>query len=455
MGKTFESFRFTGFDLDRKRGRISLAYGLDGRVEFTEILEFDPLQIDWQTVNESALHSAMTALHLAGGVSYFKTFCPPVMTVETAALCPEQARFWSAFYTKGLAQFFHTNGLDPTRTVSFPSSPAASAASSRIPLQEKALLPIGGGKDSIVSGELMKRSDVPATAFSVNNPCAIQASARGLGLRHIWFNRRLSPRLFELNAQGALNGHVPITGYISCVLAVAAILLRHRYICMSLERGADSPQVISQGMPINHQYSKGLEFENAFREYLQLHISPDIEYFSLLRPFHELRIASIFSRMSLEREAGGAGDKNWLDTFRSCNSNFRQADCRGDGGWCGVCPKCAFVFLILAPFVPQPRLTRVFGSDLLAAGGLTTLYRELLGLTPARPFECIGTVEETRAAFWMIHRRPEYRQSASVQMFVREALPQTTDPQRLSDEVMESHPAPNIPEKFWELLRAV
>jgi hypothetical protein len=119
--------------------------------------------------------------------------------------------------------------------------------------------------------------------------------------------------------------------------------------------------------------------------------------FSLLRPLGELRIAQLFARGPFEQ---------FSEQFTSCNRSFRH----GSHGftWCGECPKCAFVFLALAPFVAKARLVGLWGENLLAKPMLEPTYRELLGLTGHKPFECVGEIDECRQAIRMLKATGDY-----------------------------------------------
>jgi hypothetical protein len=44
------------------------------------------------------------------------------------------------------------------------------------------------------------------------------------------------------------------------------------------------------------------------------------------------------------------------------------------------------------------QLLEIFGKDLLAVGSAAAGLRQLLGLDASKPFECVGTKEETLAA---------------------------------------------------------
>lgn len=57
-----------------------------------------------------------------------------------------------------------------------------------------------------------------------------------------------------------------------------------------MKKSADVPNIIYQGVEFNHQWSKSVEFEMLFRNYIKQSRTEDMSYFSLLRPYHEIAI---------------------------------------------------------------------------------------------------------------------------------------------------------------------
>jgi hypothetical protein len=192
-------------------------------------------------------------------------------------------------------------------------------------------------------------------------------------------NRSIHPQLIELNKQGFLNGHTPFSALLAFSSLLAGRLANSGIIALSNESSANEATV--PGTTINHQYSKSLSFEKDFREYVANFISDDFDYFSFLRPIGELQIAKIFSK-----------SPEYFPVFRSCNAGSKT------NVWCGSCAKCLFTFIILAPFVGIGKTTQIFGKNLLDDILLKPLVDELSGKTTAKPFECVGTVEEVNLA---------------------------------------------------------
>jgi hypothetical protein len=309
-------------------------------------------------------------------------------------------------------------------------------------LRRNTLVPIGGGKDSLVSVEILKSANEAATAVWIGNSGLIESCAQRTGLPMLNITRSISPVLFDYNRAGALNGHIPVTAINSAILVVAAILYGHDAIAFSNERSASSATLEYDGVSINHQWSKGWEFERGFRDLIRARVASDLDYYSLLRPLSELAVASRFARSN-----------RYDEVFSSCNRNFRILGPKPSDRWCGQCPKCHFVFLALAPFMPKPRLLGIFGRNLLDDASQTAGFDALIEYQDHKPFECVGEGRESRAAMAALAQRPEWREDALVARFAREIAPQLhaedlrIEPLLLLDEEQ------RIPAALWERLR--
>ena len=125
------------------------------------------------------------------------------------------------------------------------------------------------------------------------------------------------------------------------------------------------------------------------------HVAADLEYFSLLRPLSELAVARQFAK-----------PEQYDAHFSSCNRNFHILGERPAQRWCGRCPKCHFVFLALAPFMPKPRLTASSAATCSTMPSLAGGFDALLEYQAHKPFECVGEGRESRAAMAALAQRP-------------------------------------------------
>ena len=407
---THEDFTFESFRLDRANGQVFFVYSC-GENHFEEILSF-PSEFEGGNPSESLLIKALFYLHLAIGVSYYKAFCSKKIVVKSGVLSQEEAAFFNKLYTQGLGEFFYKNKIDPRGLVNFPWEENAVSSAERAEGLKGILLPLGGGKDSLVSAQLLKKAGFSPVGLRLETHSMVEWQAAQLEIPLLVVKRQLSPRLFELNREGAPNGHVPISAILAFLSMVISLLSGFKWTIFSNERSANTGNVRAWGMEINHQYSKSLEFEQDFRGLVRNFLSPDLELFSLLRPLSELHITALFCEQG-----------RFLDHFSSCNRNFKIGGEKRAFSWCGECPKCAFVFVLLAAFCEKEKVLKIFGKNLLGDESLWPLFKELLGVENFKPFECVGEPEEVRAAFEKIHERGEFEKDALMKFFLELALP--------------------------------
>lgn len=437
-------FRFLGWDLEPGEGRIDLAYELEGqglREELHERVELGRPVTGLSPERTAALRRAVRLLHLVAGVSYYKTSFAPVVDVGDDPPAPEVAAFLGRLYDRGLAECRYVNRLPADRSPAFPGAPEARAAAAPAGLPDRPLIPIGGGKDSIVALEAARNSGPEPLLFSVGEPPAVLRTAEVSGLPRVSVDRVLDPRLRELNRGGALNGHVPVTAVVSCLALIAALVHGASQVVMANERSASVGNLRWDGVEVNHQYSKSWDFERDLAAVVRRHIAPDLAYFSLLRPWSELAIARSFARMARYHRA-----------FVSCNRAFLIDRDRRTPSWCGDCAKCRFVSLALAPFTDRHTLAEIIGRDLLDDPSQLPGFRDLCGMGEGKPLECVGEVEEARAALHALGGSAGWRDAAVVRALADEA------PIRdLSEEVVARVLSPSaehaLPERYAGLAR--
>lgn len=448
------AFRFVRRGFDAQTGVAQLVYAFDDGPELIETVTvpgapFFDGDAAPDGARAAAAERALRLLHLIAGVSYYKAAVPPEIRIDDDAIDADTAALLESVYLNGLGEFAYRNGLDLHDRIRFPAgatqiAPDAPALGLREPASEgHALVAIGGGKDSLVSIEALRGAGIDQTVTWIGGSQLIRACAERTGLPTLNLGRQLAPELFEYNRQGAWNGHIPVTAVNSAILAFAAVLLGADQVVFSNERSASYGSLIEGTGEVNHQWSKGWAFERDFAAYLQRHIAADLRYFSLLRPLSELAVARQFAKSD-----------RYDAHFSSCNRNFHILGERPASRWCGVCPKCHFVFLALAPFMPKPRLVGLFGRNLLDDAGQIPGYDALLEYRDHKPFECVGEARESRAALAALAARPEWREDAIVERFAREILPQLDPGELALAPLLAPDEEHAIPAPLWERLRA-
>ncbi len=343
-------------------------------------------QIDEASLATLAFHLGMVEM-----ISYWKSACPPEIVIEAGDIYPEQLRFWKDLFLHGLGEFYYQNKIDFTQANFLQFTINAQSKKSdleRINAPNHNLQPpftygedlvlASGGKDTAVTLALLSGSGRPFSTMLVNPTQAALANIAAAGLSDpIIVKRMIDPQLLALNKQGYLNGHTPFSAYLAFLGVLVANLYGKSHVIVSNERSADEGNVVYRGLEINHQYSKSYRFEELFRSYCAKFLTPDVDYFSVLRPLNDVQISMLFSKHS-----------EFFTTFRSCNVGSKT------NVWCGACAKCAFTYLVLYPHLSHEQMLISFGQDLFSQASIMRYIRELVGLTEVKPFECVGTRDE-------------------------------------------------------------
>ncbi|MCB1255896.1 MAG: hypothetical protein KDB26_02240 [Microthrixaceae bacterium] len=403
---------------------------------FTEVVEFESPLGDTPQVR-----CALRILHLLAGTSYYKSIAPCPIVVDS--LNAVERALMQGMYDGGLREFAYRNGLTVPLPVDLAErdSEAGSVTDASEPDEsngvvgsDRVLIPVGGGKDSALVADLIP----DGTLLSVNPTGAHEHLAESLGRSLIKVKRTLDPQLRDLVARGALNGHVPVTAINSAISVAVAASAGFGYVAMGLERSASEPTLISDGVEVNHQYSKSAAGEALLRDAL----SPTgVTYFSLLRPLTELAIGVSVA------ERGLVGD------IVSCNRVFTiwsENEASRTQRPCGDCAKCLFTSLMLAPALTPAEIRDHFGRDLLDEEAHIEPVRELW--SAAKPFDCVGERHETAAALVLLAESPAWAQQIVPKTLVDEArvvlAEQADDPiTYLNVDSVES-----VPERFRPLI---
>ncbi|MDO8470805.1 MAG: hypothetical protein Q7S63_02390 [bacterium] len=344
-------------------------------------------------VGEDALNNFVFHLGIIEIPSYWKATCSPTIIVEAGSLSAEQLRWWKDLFMQGMGEFFFRNRIDYTKK-DFLSLRSASSLNHHLykgKLSDQILLPLGGGKDAIVSLEILKKSKKKIVPF-VLNPSVVHKKILSLaGYKNAVFaERTIDPKLLHLNKKGYLNGHTPFSAYLAFLSSLIAVLFDMKYIMVSNERSSNEGNARYKGRVINHQYSKTYEFERKFRSYATKYLVSSLEYLSFMRPLYELQIAKLFSRYP-----------KYFRAFLSCNEAQKTYLQKPTLQWCGKCAKCLFVFIALYPFIKEKQLVSIFKKNLFEDPMLVSLLEELTGVREVKPFECVGTKKESMAALFL------------------------------------------------------
>jgi len=389
------SLRYRGYSIKRCDTQVKVTFHLllEPSIEFNPTLVFDA-----PGVSNERLAPYLFNLGMVETISYWKASCPRKVIVENAPISDEQRVWWHDLFINGLGEFFFQNDIDPSDasllTIEASSRGPTSAAPSKNNSATGELVLVAGGKDSSLSLELLKILDPSARRevliLNPNRSSLESASIAGYP-SPITVHRTIDKNLLALNSQGYLNGHTPFSAYLAFLGTMVAEIRGLGSVIVSNEQSANEGNAVFHGLTVNHQYSKGLRFERQFREYIGRELAGGATYYSLIRPLFDLQVSALFAHVA----------PHHLSSFRSCNVGQRE------DRWCARCPKCAFVGLTLAPFIPHTRHADIFGAGFFNSPQIIQHIEELTGLRKHKPFECVGTVSESRDALVLTLERYE------------------------------------------------
>ncbi len=443
--KQYNNFYFEDFSFDTQTLLATFRYSFDEELFFEEkICFFDESFYIRKDLKLEIINNILFHIHIALWISYYKFYPTKKLIIKTGKLDDSQINFWKKFYLNWLGEFFYRNQINPNWLLNFDSSSSTPSSEGEGGLEfpspkgeglgvrtEKYLVPVGWWKDSIVSIELLKKmwKEIDLVTFAQNDNILYENTQNNSGLKRLFIKRELSKNILEVINSGAYNWHVPITWMIAFVLELASYLYDYKFIVLSNEKSANFWNTFYHWIEINHQWSKSLEFEKDFEEYVSKYISSSVKYFSLLRPFYELEIAKLFAKYW----------KKYFTSFSSCNTNFKifktppnlplsreekksplpGGDLEG-GFWCNSCPKCAFVYTILRPFLTKNETLSIFSKELYEDEKLEKLFRELAWISWIKPFECVWTNEEVVLAMKMALEKWEGNLPFILEIFQKE-----------------------------------
>ncbi len=384
LREKYPDFSYNWHNIEENENEYKLSF----EFEIKGLSKFNPIWVipkkNNHNPNKALLENLVFNLGMAELVSYWKITCSPNVTIKDIKLNQEQIDWWKKLYFYGLGEFFYKNNIK-TNIRDFMNISTGTTLLSKADINENfkgALVPIGGGKDSIVTLDVIKDDFKENMCYIINPRGATTETAEAAGHSKNQIcnvKRTLDKNMLELNKKGFLNGHTPFSSIVAFSSLIVAYLNNKKYIVLSNEASANESTIYEE--EVNHQYSKSYEFEKDFNSYVEKYILGDIKYFSLLRPISEYQIAKHFAKLP-----------KFYKIFKSCNVGSKE------NKWCANCPKCLFVYIILSPFVSKKDMINIFGEDLLEKESLKETMEMLCGIQKNKPFECVGSRDEVNTA---------------------------------------------------------
>lgn len=388
LREKYKEFIYKAYEIKENENNIEISFEFEipGFATFNPKTIIQKKNINFKSVENSYIKYIAFNLGMVELISYWKCVCPKNVIIKCGYLDEYQVEWFKKLYYYGLGEYRYINKISVTKDEMMNIIVEGKKENIDVPSinARGAIIPVGGGKDSTVTLELLKQYKDENYCLIIGSKEPSMKCAEVAGYendRIIEISRVIDENIRKINAEGYLNGHTPFSAMLAFLSYLVATLTNKKYIALSNESSANESNI--EGENINHQYSKSYEFEQDFNEFVNRYFSKDIKYFSMLRPINELQIAMLFSQ-----------NEKYYKIFRSCNVGSKQTP----WNWCCNCPKCLFVYCILSPFLYKENLVDIFGEDLFEKEELLDVFLDLCGYGKNKPFECVGTYNEINFA---------------------------------------------------------
>lgn len=438
----YQEFIYDSFQIEEDSDSFQVTYTyLIHELKFMPKMVIHKKYITNQAIQREYLEYLFFQYGLFDLMNYYKLTCSPKIVIRAGYIDEKQVSFFKKVLYQGLGEYFYNNHI----TLSYQEFVTFQVDSNKkYKIEDKNtlysgnLIPIGGGKDSIVTLELLKDYHEDNKLFMLDRNLYPENRS---GYDSIYmagyqdqdiviFRNELDLQLLELNKKGYLNGHIPFSACLSMASFILAYLTHKKYIILSNEASANEGN--QKDLEINHQYSKSYEYEKDFREYARNYLSPNIEYFSLLRPWNEYTIVQEFLK-----------HRKYLPIFRSCNRGTKQ------NIWCNHCSKCLYVYIMLYPYLSEEELSQVFEHNLLDDKSLLEEFLGLILEDKLKPFECVGTKLEVNFSLQEALRRKKENLPYLLDLYQKKYYQEEIDKKQIVSYFNREH---FIPSKYLKIL---
>lgn len=427
------SFTFDTYKVDTINSTISFTFRVKFKCgiekTFTDKLIFQNISPEsWEKIPKSVLEPTLQSLLLMIGINYWCIFPTNNIYIKEFTLTHEQAQFWNSLYLNGLGEFFYKMKIDFRKLIAFPYSDSATVPTpTKFERPKKALLLNGAGKDSILSAEMLKTSNIPFDFFSFAPTPAHKRITELVGAETISVTRRRDPWInFAVSWSKASNDYPSVSTF-TFIAVLLAELVGYDSIIFSNERSADFGNLTYLGLEVNHQWCKSTEAEKLINNYIQKFITPSISTSSLLREYSELEIVKNFVKYP-----------QYFHDVTSCNAYFWLSQSEQffmrKAYWCKKCPKCIFLFACFSAFLPKKEVISIFGANLYTNKRLIPLIKRILGIEGFKPLDCVGEPEEMILAMHYASSSGEYSGEPAIKLF-EEHFPANYDFNKIKQKV--------------------
>ncbi len=163
LREKFKFFDYKNYEKSIEDGYLvcKFFFEIEGLESFVSKWKFPITELcpfsEEELLKDEILDQMIFNLGMVETISYYKITCPKTAKISCGSLNEWQQKWWQKLYRNGLGEFLYINGIEyiePEELVKFEVKEEALKTYHDNRKYEGALVPIGGGKDSVVSLEV-------------------------------------------------------------------------------------------------------------------------------------------------------------------------------------------------------------------------------------------------------------------------------------------------------------
>lgn len=172
LRENYDKFIYHSYKIEEDEENIYLKYHfeIENLVSFHPVLTIVKKEFNWKDLSNGRIKNIAFSLGMVEAISYWKATCSKCFCVKCGKLRQEQVNWFKKLIYLGLGEFRYRNHIQVTQEnfVQMISEGEIIEPEECFEELQDMMIPIGGGKDSNVTLELLKQINQKRFGFRIN-----------------------------------------------------------------------------------------------------------------------------------------------------------------------------------------------------------------------------------------------------------------------------------------------
>ena len=239
LRQKYKKFIYKDFKITEDKESINITYYFEipGLTKFEPNIQIMKKNIKYKSIDNEYIRNIVFNLGMIEVISYWKCVCSENVIIECGNLNGEQKQWFKKLYYNGTGEFRYINNIhiEQEKFVNFVTNKEVESIVPEIPstdILSGYIIPVGGGKDSVVTLEKLKEEKRNNYCLTVGGKEPVLECCKIAGYNDnqiIEVKRTIDANLLELNKEGYLNGHTPFSSVLAFLSYLIAYLTNKKY----------------------------------------------------------------------------------------------------------------------------------------------------------------------------------------------------------------------------------